>query len=182
MKSETARRGKAASVVSFLGLFGLYVFLGHLLLSSAWGTRLLVNPWTHGNVRCAAAVSSVVGLDARASGRDLQAGQTGLDVNKGCDGTSAALIVGGAILAFPATWRSRGLGVALGIMAVFAVNAIRIASLLLVAVRWPARLDFFHVDIWQPLMMLIAFGLFLGWGVWLAGSSAVARSAPAAEQ
>ena len=35
--------------------------------------------------------------------------------------------------------------------------------------RPPDRLEFFHIDVWQPMMMLASFGLFLIWGLLLAG-------------
>ena len=58
---------------------------------------------------------------------------------------------------------------ALGAIAVFGLNIIRLVNLVLVAVRWPDWLDFFHIYVWQTLMVILAFGVFLLWGTWLAG-------------
>ena len=111
-------------------------------------------------------LAAPLGIGAESSAREVRAEGARLIVAKGCDGLGALLLLSATILAFPASGRQRIVGLALGTVAVFLINAVRLTSLLWVASRWPARLDFFHVDVWQPAMVLVAFALFLGWGLW----------------
>jgi len=146
------------------------------VLALPWVERGFVEPWTEFNVKTAAALARPFVDGSQAVGTRLIAiGTIPLEARKGCDGINALLILCTTILAFPAPWRSRLVGLALGAIAIFLLNAFRIATLLLVAVRWPDRLDFFHVDVWQPAMMLFSFALFILWGAQI-GKTTLGRS------
>jgi exosortase/archaeosortase family protein len=165
------------AVLSFLALFALYYACGHFALASPWGERWAVEPWVRANVATALAAASPLGITARAEDRTIVTDRPLLDVNQGCDGLDAALIVVAAIASFPAVWPARWPGILLGCAALFALNARRIGTLLWTAVHHPAWLETLHVDVWQPLMMLAAFGLFLLWSTWLPPRFAPAGSA-----
>ncbi len=157
-------------IVKFLVLFGVFFGVGHLFLGTGVGETLVMTPWIETNIRAAAILTVPLGLNAEVDDdRNLVDTRGSLHVSKGCDGLGALLIVGSAMLSFPAGWRSKLTGLAFGAAGVFLINAIRLASLLWIAVEWPARLEFFHIDFWQPVMMVVSFGLFLAWGVLLAG-------------
>jgi exosortase/archaeosortase family protein len=170
-------RAAVRRVGSFLGLFAVWTVGGHVLLGVPGVERLVVDRWVDGNVALARQLAQAAGLQAASQGKELTAHGATLTVNQGCDGTTALLIVAAAMLAFPASWAARALGVVAGALGVFAVNAVRLASLLWVTVHWPDRLDLFHVDIWQPAMVLVSFGLF---GVWsaLAGTGRARPPSP----
>lgn len=61
-----------------------------------------------------------------------------LSVAHGCNGVHAVLIFAAAILAFPARWTRRLIGLAAGVVIIFGFNMIRLVNLLLVAVYIPA--------------------------------------------
>lgn len=146
--------------------------LGYVLLSLPWVERGFVEPWTALNVKTAATFARPLVEAPQAIGTRLIAvGAIPLEARKGCDGISALLILCTTILAFPAPWRARLTGLVLGTVAIFVLNACRITTLLLVAVHWPDRLDFFHVDVWQPAMMLFSFALFILWGARIGGTT-----------
>lgn len=166
------KRAARRWVVRFLVLFAVWIGVGHVLLTIAPVERGFVEPWTAANIATAVRLAAVLGIDATAEGTQMRAGQHPLDVEKGCDGTSALVILVSAMLGFPASWRARVGGLVLGVGIVFVVNAFRLATLLWVAVHWPTRLEFFHVDLWQPAMMVVAFGTFLAWGMLMARDSA----------
>ena len=156
-------------VLSFLVLFAVYIVVGHLLFDVSWVERTLVDRWTSANTQLAAALAGPLGVDEPHVDGDRLVGHGGsVVVRRGCDGLTAVLILCSTVLAFPAPWPRRLVGLAAGTLAIFAVNAVRLASLLVVAVRWPARIEFFHIDVWQPMMVLISFVLFLTWGIFLA--------------
>lgn len=152
----------------FLLLFGVYlvVFTFGLDLSIV---QKLVTPWTEANAVAATAVTGLFGYDSRAEGMMMYAGGTSLSVAHGCNGVHAVLIFASAVLAFPVRWSRRLIGLAAGIVVIFGFNIIRLINLLLVAIHYPARLELFHIYIWQTLIVLLAFGTFLVWGMFFAG-------------
>jgi exosortase/archaeosortase family protein len=73
------------------------------------------------------------------------------------------LILLACIVAFPASWRARGLGLILGALAVQILNAVRIITLYLLGAYHPRLFDLFHTAVWQIVIILAAIGFFLAW-------------------
>jgi exosortase/archaeosortase family protein len=80
-----------------------------------------------------------------------------------------------AVLAFPAPWRSRLLGVAIGMVAIQLVNLVRVVALFLTGVHFPGFFDSSHTVVWQTVVILAAVLLWIFW----AQRFAVPRQAPA---
>lgn len=80
-----------------------------------------------------------------------------------CVGLFESVILAAAVLAYPATWRERVLGVALGTAALYLLNVLRIAFLLVVGRHAPAFFEFAHVYLWQTLLALFIAPLWLAW-------------------
>ena len=55
------------------------------------------------------------------------------------------------------------------VLAVFGLNGIRLVNLILIARFYPEQLELFHLYIWQTLIIVIAFALFLFWSRFAAG-------------
>jgi exosortase H (IPTLxxWG-CTERM-specific) len=152
----------------FLFLFVIYLVGGSLLLSAPWVKASLVEPWTRLNATGAAALARSIGIDALAEGTQVSYGPGSLSILVGCNGAEAALILVSALLAFPAAWPRRLLGVLAGTIAILGANVVRLTNLIAVAKLFPSWLDVFHVYIWQALIVLIAFALFLVWETFVA--------------
>src|SRR5438093_5499843 len=148
----------------FILLFVLYLLAGDFGLKIPLVDEYFIVPWTQSNALAAAGLMRLVGIEAEARGLLLSCDHTTLSVKTGCNGVEAFIILASAILAFPGRWAHRCLGLLLGAIVIFGINLLRLMNLLLVAVHFPSRLELFHGYIWQPLIVLIAFGLFLLWG------------------
>jgi exosortase H (IPTLxxWG-CTERM-specific) len=95
----------------------------------------------------------------------LQGG--GIQIVAGCNGVEAVLILVSAVLAFPAPWKHRAAGIAIGFVAIQALNLVRIISLYYLQ-RWnQAWFDWFHLYLWQALIVLDALVFWLVWLRWL---------------
>jgi archaeosortase B (VPXXXP-CTERM-specific) len=111
----------------------------------------------------ASALLGPLGSDVSQGGRVLVFdGQTALVVEE-CTGAYEILIFCAAVLAFPASWRQRLAGFALGIPLIYAVNVLRVAMLLFVGRHWPGALDFLHIYLWQATLILMITGTWLLW-------------------
>jgi len=168
------RRGTSRSrelPLRFILLFVFYLLVGNFSLAIPIVDNKFIEPWTNANATAAAGLSRLFGTQTRASGMTLISGPVSLSVKKGCNGVEALIILASAILAFPERWSRRLVGLLFGAIAIFGFNLLRLVNLLLVAVYFPAQLELFHIYIWQTLIVLIAFGVFLLWGTLVASKS-----------
>jgi exosortase H (IPTLxxWG-CTERM-specific) len=81
----------------------------------------------------------------------------------GCDGIEAVIILVSAIVAFPAPWKHRVVGIAIGFVAIQALNLVRIISLFYLGQWNQTAFDWFHLYLWQALIVLDALAVWLIW-------------------
>ncbi len=150
------RRFAILFVVLLLGLFAFEL--------SPPG-QALVRPWT----AAVAAVSSwlirVFDGDAMAQGNIVYSARTGfaMAIEAGCNGVEAMLVLLAGILASPASWRWKLAGLAAGIVAIQALNIVRIVSLFYLG-QWNGPwFEWAHLYLWQALIMLDALVVWLLW-------------------
>jgi exosortase/archaeosortase family protein len=104
-------------------------------------------------------------------GREI-VGKVSLTIAKNCDAMDINIVFAAAVVAFPARWRARliGIGIGSGVLAV--VNVLRIASLYGVDAHWPRLFEIVHAEIWPLLLVAIAVVMFLRWSRWAEASDA----------
>ena len=91
----------------------------------------------------------------------------GIQIVAGCNGVEAVLILVSAVLAFPAPWKHKLAGIAIGFGAIQALNLVRIISLYYLQ-RWNhVWFEWFHLYLWQALIILDALVFWLIWLRWL---------------
>jgi exosortase H (IPTLxxWG-CTERM-specific) len=92
----------------------------------------------------------------------------GVAIMPGCNGVEACIILLAAMFAFPAPWRAKFIGLGIGIVAVQAVNLLRIISLFYLG-QWNMQaFEFAHLYLWQALIMLDVLVVWLLWVRYLA--------------
>jgi len=123
----------------------------------------VIVPFTDGIVRVSAAVLRGLGEPAVADGTRLKSSAFAVDVKNGCNGVEAMLILVAAVLAFPAGWKARLAGVAIGTLVLQALNLVRVVSLFWLGAHHQAVFDLFHTAVWQTVLILAAVGLFVLW-------------------
>ena len=74
-----------------------------------------------------------------------------------------AIILVSAIIAFPAPWKHRLVGIAIGFVAIQALNLVRIISLFYLGQWNQTAFDWFHLYLWQALIVLDALAVWLIW-------------------
>jgi len=126
----------------------------------------LVVPWTEGLARLSATLVTVFDPNVAAFGRILQSTRNGfaVSIEAGCNGVEAALILICAMVAFPAPWKHRLAGIAIGLVAVQALNVVRVVTLFYLG-QWNAdAFEWAHLYLWQALVML---DVLIVWLVWI---------------
>lgn len=81
----------------------------------------------------------------------------------GCDGIEAVIILVSAILAFPSPWKHKLVGIGIGFLAIQALNLVRIISLFYMGQWDKTWFDWFHLYLWQALIVLDALAVWLVW-------------------
>ena len=127
--------------------------------------QAVVTPWTAILARLSVLAVSPFDPHVIAYGKVIQNPTSGFGVTieAGCNAVEASIILIAAMLAFPAPWRHKVLGAAVGILAVQSVNVLRIISLFYLG-QW--RMDVFefaHLYLWQALIMLDVLVVWLIW-------------------
>ncbi len=81
----------------------------------------------------------------------------------GCDGIEAVIILVAAVGAFPAPWKHKLVGILIGFIAIQALNLVRIISLFYMGQYSPVAFEWFHLYLWQALIVLDALAVWLIW-------------------
>lgn len=93
----------------------------------------------------------------------MGSGSFEVDVAPACSGAVPTSIYLAAVFAYPSSWRSRGLGALLGIVAIQLVNIVRVCALFLIGLFFHEIFHDTHVYVAQALVVCVAVALWLFW-------------------
>jgi exosortase H (IPTLxxWG-CTERM-specific) len=98
-----------------------------------------------------------------AYGKILQFNDSGfaVSIEAGCNGVEATIVLIAAICAFPASWRTRAIAVALGFLAIQVLNIVRIISLFYLGDWNIEYFSWIHLYLWPALIMLDVLVVFI---------------------
>lgn len=158
---------RVAFVAKFIA--GLIVF--YLVTAADPVNDHVVVPFTEAVVSAAAFLLRTFRESIDVVGTIIRAPHFALDVRNGCNGLEAVMVLAAAVLAFPATFRSRLAGIVLGSAAIEVLNLVRVISLVWLGEHHHDLFDFVHVGVWQSLVILVAVAIFLVWSSKFANKS-----------
>lgn len=149
-----------------------FALLFAIIVTALFATELtppaqnaLVIPWTEGLARLSAGLVTVFDPQVVSYGKVLQSTRNGfaVSIEAGCNGIEAALILIAGMLAFPAPWKHRLIGIAIGLLAVQALNVVRVVSLFYLGQWSQSAFEWAHLYLWQALIMLDVLIVWLIW-------------------
>lgn len=153
-------RGWANPEVRFLVRYP--VFTAGLFLLPALLPR--TEMWLVGStIRTLLLARFILPASVQAIGSTFVVGPTRVEIVPDCTPMFPMLLLFGGILAFPASWRAKLMGLAAGAFVLWLYNVIRIFALMAVLHFFPAQFDLVHVYLWQSLTLLVVVGGFLLW-------------------
>jgi exosortase H (IPTLxxWG-CTERM-specific) len=94
--------------------------------------------------------------------RDTASG-FGVRIERGCNGIEALIILFAAIFSFPAPFKNKLIGFAIGFFAIQGLNLVRIVSLFYLGQWNEVAFEWFHLYLWQALIILDALVVWLIW-------------------
>ena len=171
----------------FVAFLVLLAFLFGLELTP-WAQRWFVEPWTTALAQISTSLVTLFDSGVTTTGKVIASTSSGfaVSIEAGCNGVEATIVLLAAMLAFPAPWKHKLVGLAAGIVAVQGLNVVRVISLFYLG-QWNRDVfEWAHLYVWQALIMLDVLIVWLVWvrtlppGGRASGSGPPPTSAPAA--
>jgi exosortase H (IPTLxxWG-CTERM-specific) len=150
-------------VKRFLLLFAAFLVLFYVAVGIRPVNDHVVVPFTSLVARVSGKILRGIGEPVVVAGTTMSSGRFAVNIENGCNGLETALLLAAAVLAFPATWRQRGLGLLAGLAAIEVVNLLRVVTLFWIGVHRPALFGSAHTLVWQTLVVLFGVGFFVLW-------------------
>jgi exosortase H (IPTLxxWG-CTERM-specific) len=144
-------------------LFAVYLIVLFLVLQNDRVVLKFVEPHTRLIARISKQIFGLLGTDAVATGTIVRSKDFAIDIRNNCNGVFVSAIFLAAVLAYPSSWKSRGLGVLIGIPAIYLINLARVITLFYVGIYFPRFFERTHVLIWQSLVIFFALLIWMFW-------------------
>lgn len=144
-------------VVMLAVLFGLEL--------TPWVQDWLVVPWTNALALISTWIVTLFDGNVTATGKVMRSATNGfaVSIEAGCNGVEATLVLLAAMLAYPAPWKHKAVGLVVGILAVQLLNILRVISLFYLG-QWNYDVfEWAHLYVWQALIMLDVLVVWLIW-------------------
>lgn len=164
--------------LGFLVFFVLILASSFALISWNPVNDRVIEPFTAAIARTGGATLNLLGQQTTMNGTIIRSERFAVNIRNGCNGVEAMLIYFAAVLAFPASFKSRLFGVGLGFVAIQLVNLLRVVALFLTGVYFPKLFDSSHTVIWQTVVILSGVLLWILWANRFAGAPPAGQSAP----
>lgn len=160
------RRPDTRFLILFLSLLGVSFTV--IALNSV--NDAVVVPYTAFIARTSGGVLRLFGESATVSGCVVSSPRFAVTIFNGCNGLITSLIFISGVLAFPARWPAKVVGVFGGLLAIQLINLVRIVSLFYIGVFFPTLFNEAHTSIWQSIVILAGVGLWIAWAHFLGGT------------
>ncbi len=113
--------------------------------------------------RAASWLASTVGSSSRVAADQIFVDGLTININYECTGAYVLLVLLTFLAAYPARWRERLAGAAIGIPALTLINVVRIAVLIRIAELRPELFAYFHEYVWQGLFLVLVIAYAMSW-------------------
>lgn len=152
--------------LKFIVLFGVILHVGFTTMALRPVDEAVVGPFTAHVARLSGGVIGLLGEEITVSGCDLRSPRFAVSIHNGCNGLVTSLVLVSGVLAFPAPWRTRIVGVFFGLVAVQFINLLRVVALFYTGVYLPEAFNESHVVVWQSVVILSGVALWMLWARW----------------
>jgi len=130
-----------------------------------WAQEWFVAPWTVTLAHISTWLVTLFDHDVVATGRIIRSTSNGfaVSIEAGCNGVEATIVLLAAMLAYPAPWKNKLLGLLAGTLAVQGLNIVRVVSLFYLGQWNRSWFEWAHLYVWQALIMLDVLIVWLVW-------------------
>lgn len=147
----------------FLTIFVTILGGGFTLLSLNSINDNVIEPFTAGVAKVSGVALNLIGQGIEMEGTIIRNQRFAVNIRNGCNGVETMIIFLAAVLAFPASWKARGVGLVLGMLAIQGINLVRVVALFLTGSYFPKFFDSSHTVVWQTIVILFGVVLWIFW-------------------
>ena len=158
-----ARELWARPEIKFVVVFLVILGVSFSVIALRQVNDAVVEPYTAFIARISGASLRVFGEAATVTGCEVRSPRFAVTIFNGCNGLITSLVFVAAVLAFPAGWRAKLIGVVGGLAAIQLINLLRIVSLFYIGVYLPQYFSDAHVLVWQSLVLISGAALWVMW-------------------
>ena len=159
---EKQKRNDGISVwrfaVTYLALMGSFFLL--IGLKPVQNVIDLNGLYTKGVVILTSKILEVLTIPSTYQGSVIKLPSIALDVRLGCNGLEAVMIYSVAVIAFPASWKDKLMGILGGFLVIQVINILRISLLAYSAIHFKDLFEYIHIYIAQGMMIAVSLGVF----------------------
>jgi len=155
--------GRNKVVLRFGLTFGLVTAIYYVFALTPWVDGDLFPAYLRANAWVSNTLLNWLGQSCQADGTTIRSPQFAITIKRGCDALEPSWLFCAAVLAFPATWSSRLLGMIVGVTAILTLNLVRIVSLYFIGIHIPGLFETMHLEVWPVLFILVALLLWIAW-------------------
>lgn len=149
--------------IRFLVIFVIILSVAFTTIALRPVNAAVVIPYTRWVAALSGHLLGLFGEKIAINGCALTSPRFSVTIYNGCNGLIATLILLSGVLAFPARWPGKVIGVLGGILAIQIINLIRIVSLFYIGVFIPKLFNQAHIYIWQSIVILSSVALWIAW-------------------
>ncbi len=122
-----------------------------------------VTPYTAVIAQVSGFVLRIFGEKATVTGCVVSSPRFAVTIYNGCNGLITSLIFVTGVLAFPAKFSAKLIGVIGGLLTIQLINLVRIVSLFYIGVFLPQHFNDAHIFVWQSLVIIAGISLWIVW-------------------
>ncbi len=164
MNNETSKKGGFDSaalgwLVRFWGLAAFFYWLDH---TSRFKT-MVVAPYARLSASVTAHLLTLLGVEFQIQGSSLTVAGKVFVVADSCTGSFVFLLLAAVIIAFPATWKEKLVGLTAGLLTVVFLNLFRTLMIVVLASRFSGSFWGLHIIVGQALIIAGTLGVFVWW-------------------
>ncbi|MBX7153960.1 MAG: archaeosortase/exosortase family protein [Candidatus Kapaibacterium sp.] len=115
-------------------------------------------------------ILNIFGYQAISSGSSVLSRDFSIDIAAGCDAVEPMLLFSIVMLAYPAKWQEKLIGIFAGVLILFTINIVRLVSLFWIGVHYKDSFEVIHMEVWQPLFIFCTLAVFGTW-MFIVGST-----------
>jgi exosortase H (IPTLxxWG-CTERM-specific) len=147
--------------IRFCALFALFTGVAFAVLYA--GQNVLVVPLNRHLAWMSEKLLQLGGVHAFSSGGVVSLGGFAVEIKNNCNAIYEVGMYAAAVWAYPASWRERLLGTLVGAGVLYAVNFLRILTLLTVGLWYRSWFDATHLYAWQLVFLLTVGACWITW-------------------
>ncbi len=162
-----AKRPVLAFVVLFVVLLGVFYWITFLEAVN----MKAIPAYMRFNAQASVVILNVFGEGATAQDTSVASKRFSVNIQHGCDAIEPSALFLAAVLAFPASLKSKLPGLFIGTLVLAIVNLVRIVTLFYTGIFYPKWFEVMHVDVWQPIFIVLSLTFWIVWAWWATRST-----------